>query len=143
MPLPRSGAGCAEPWTSVKLPVGSGSLRRSEHAASRWHDCAMNEKQRDRRVQAFWGGMLAGLAIGVGLAVVMHVIEQMSPTSAANCGVGCGRGITGNVVLVVFLGLVIGLGLGMGLSAAVPEKAVDSAAPRNATPADQPPTPSA
>lgn len=102
----------------------------------------MNEKQPDRRVQAFSGGMLAGLAIGGGLAIAMYVIEQMSPTSAANCGVGCGRGITGYVVLVLCIGLVIGIGLGMGFSAAVPQTA-DSAAPRHATPADQPPTPSA
>ena len=46
-----------------------------------------------RRAQAWWGGMLAGIAIGVGLAVVMHVIEKLSPNSAANCGVGCGYGI--------------------------------------------------
>ena len=133
---------------SVRLPAASASGTSSEHAPSGWHDCAMNEKQPpqdgqeplatagaqpaprppppDRRlVQAWVGGMLAGIAIGFGLAVVMYVMEHLSPNSAANCGVGCGYGIRGSVVLVVLLGLIIGLGLGMGFAAAVPERTAE------------------
>jgi hypothetical protein len=88
----------------------------------------------NRRSQAYWGGMLAGMAIAIGLAVVMSVSQRESPS---------GYSIGGSVLLVLFLGLLIGCGLGMGLAAAVPERTADSAAPRHATPADQPPPPSA
>jgi hypothetical protein len=116
-----------------------------EHATSGWHDCAMNEKQPsrggqeppaaagaqpapswppppNRRLQAFTGGMLAGIALGGGLAVVLYVIKKLSPNSAAACGTGCGYGIGGSVTLVLFLGVIIGLGLGIGFAAAVPER---------------------
>jgi hypothetical protein len=101
----------------------------------------------DRRGQAFWGGMLAGMAIAVGLAVVMHVIQQASPNGGyAPCtGVGCpGYSIADSMLLVlIVVGPIIGFGLGMGLRAVVPEGTVDSAAPHRATPADQPSVPSA
>lgn len=87
----------------------------------------------NRRGQAFWGGMLAGMAIAIALAVVMHVIQQASPNgSHPPCeGNGCpGYSIHGSVLLVLFLGLIIGLGLGIGLAAAVPETTADSAALR-------------
>jgi hypothetical protein len=86
----------------------------------------------DRWLQAFWGGLLAGSAIAIALAVVMRVIQQASPN---------GFSIRGSVLVVLFLGLVIGGGLGLGLAAAVPDRTADSAAPRHATPADQPPAP--
>ena len=88
----------------------------------------------DRKSQAFGGGMLAGMAIAIALAVVMHVVQQASPN---------GFSIGGSVLLVLFLGLIIVSGLGMGLAAAVPEMTADYAAPHHATPADQPPAPSA
>jgi hypothetical protein len=84
-----------------------------------------------RRAEAWWGGMMAGIAIGAGLAVVMHVMEKLSPSSAANCGVGCGYGISGGVVLVMFLGPIIGLGLGMGFAAAVPETTAKAGRPQD------------
>jgi hypothetical protein len=100
----------------------------------------------DRRGQAFWGGMLAGIAIAIGLAVVMHVIQQASPNGAyAPCtGVGCpGYSIADSMILVlIVVGPIIGFGLGMGLRAVVPEGTAGSAAPHQATTADQPPAPS-
>ncbi len=123
-----------------------------------WHDCAMNEQQPspgdqapaasggpapsgptpkpplppNRKSQAFWGGMLAGVAIAIALAVVMHVIQQASPNGGypACVGTGCpGYSIGGSVAVVLLLGLLIGLGLGTGLAAAVPERTPDFAAP--------------
>jgi hypothetical protein len=111
------------------------SQGRQEPLAAAGAQPAPRPPEPNRRLQAYTGGILAGIAIGVGLAVVMHAIEQRTP--------GSGHGITGNVVLVVFIGLVIGLGLGMGFDAAVPETTGDSAALRHATPADQPPAPAA
>jgi hypothetical protein len=99
----------------------------------------------DRRRQAFWGGMLAGISIGIGLAIVLHVTQEGSPNGGYPpcAGDGCpGYSIGGTVLLVLFLGLMTGLGLGIGFAAAVPDRTADSAAPRHATPADQPPAPS-
>ena len=67
---------------------------------------------RDRRQRAWFGGMLAGIAIGIGLALVMRVIQQASPNGAY-------FSITDSVLLVLLVGLIIGLGLGMGFAAAV------------------------
>jgi len=126
----------------IDCPAYSASGTSYEAAPSGCHDCAMNEKQPspggqeppaaagaqpaprqpNRKLQAFTGGMLAGIAIGAGLAVVLYVIAQLSPISSANCGSGCGYDISGSVTLVLILGLIIGLGLGMGLAAAVPER---------------------
>jgi hypothetical protein len=73
---------------------------------------ALGPPLRDRRRRAWFGGMLAGVAIAIGLALVMHVIQQASPNGAY-------LSITGSVLLVLLVGLIIGLGLGMGLAAAV------------------------
>jgi len=56
---------------------------------------------RDRRRRAWFGGMLAGIAVAIGLALVMHVIQQASPN-------GSYFSITGSVLLVLLLGLIIG-----------------------------------
>ncbi|MGO8958964.1 MAG: hypothetical protein ACLQFR_16570 [Streptosporangiaceae bacterium] len=89
----------------------------------------------DRKAQAFWGGMLAGMGIALGLAFVMHVIQQASTNYGMN--------LDGSLTLLLLLaGPIIGLGLGIGLAAAVPEKTANSAVPHHAAPTDQPPVPS-
>jgi hypothetical protein len=90
----------------------------------------------DRHVQAFSGGMLAGIGIAIGLALVMHVVQETST-------IGYAVNLDSSVFGVLFLGLIIGGGLGLGFLAAVPDRTADSAAPGHATPADQPPAPSA
>jgi hypothetical protein len=91
----------------------------------------------DRRAQALFSGVLAGIGIAIGLAVVMHVIQEASP-------IGYGINIDESVFLVLLLaGPVIGLGLGMGLAAVVPDRTADVAASHHATPTDQPPVTSA
>jgi hypothetical protein len=90
----------------------------------------------DRHVQAFSGGMLAGIGIAIGLALVMHVIQETST-------IGYEVSLDWSVFGVLFLGLIIGAGLGLGFLAAVPDRTTDSAAPGQGTPADQPPAPSA
>jgi hypothetical protein len=93
----------------------------------------------NRKAQAFWGGMLAGMGVAIGLAFVMHVVQQASP-------IGYEMNINGSVWLVLLVaGPIIGLGLGSGLAASAPEmkKAADSATPPRARPTDQPSDPSA
>ena len=77
---------------------------------------------------AFWGGMLAGIAIAIALAIVLHVIQRLSPGNPPCSGYGCDNGIGGDVFLVLLLGPVIGLGLGIGFGAAVPERSPDAEA---------------
>jgi hypothetical protein len=90
----------------------------------------------DRKAQAFWGGMLAGMGIAVGLATVMHVIQQASP-------IGHGINTDGSIVLVLILGPIIGFGLGFGLAAAAPDFPAVTAVPSQERPSDQLPGPSA
>lgn len=94
------------------------------------------KKPPDPHVQAFSGGMLAGIGIAIGLALVMHVIQETST-------IGYDVSLNWSVFGVLLLGLIIGAGLGLGFLAAVPPGTADSAAPGHATPADQPPAPSA
>ena len=91
-------------FSAASSPGGWDSLMAGQRASG--------PPLRDRRRRAWFGGMLAGIAIAIGLALVMHVIQQASPNGAY-------FSITGSVLLVLLVGLIIGLGLGMGLSAAV------------------------
>jgi hypothetical protein len=94
-------------------------------AASGAHPADWTPPPRDLRLQAFWGGMLAGVALGLALAAVMYVVQHASPKCVTD---GCpGDSIGGNVVLVLFLGLVIGFGLGIGLAAVAPMPAKTAA----------------
>ncbi len=79
---------------------------------------------------------MAGIGIAIGLAIVMHVIQQASP-------LGPQINLNPSVVLVLLVaGPIIGIGLGIGLAAAAPATA-KPAAPRPATPTEQPPETSA
>jgi hypothetical protein len=90
--------------------------------------------QPSRTALAFYGGMLAGIAIAIALAIVMHVIQRLSPGNPPCSGYGCDNGIGGDVFLVLLLGPVIGLGLGIGFGAAVPESTPDAAASAHQAP---------